>query len=202
MIGPHHTAVRFVQSFSGLARVRFESRRRMPADRAASREVSWRQSAGCVSLSGAKADSPSPHDGPKHSIPEIGSRTLPRFVQTGDGEWLDGKSMTAVFIAERKPRSGGCTIATGMQSVGVNPRAQKTGREAQKSLRERLQARDNNVLEIVRKGESLSFGQWVDFFLENYSRPPTRARKTHQANLRGARYPPGCGTAPRSFEAF
>ena len=54
--------------------------------------------------------------------------------------------------------------------------------EAQRSLRERLQARDDNTLEIVRKGESLSFGEWTDFFLENYSKPPIRAVKTHAAN--------------------
>jgi len=56
--------------------------------------------------------------------------------------------------------------------------------EAQKKLRERLQARDNNVLQVVRKGESLSFGEWVDFFLENYSKPPVREPGTHFANLR------------------
>ena len=33
-------------------------------------------------------------------------------------------------------------------------------KEAQTKLRERLQARDENVLEIVRKGEELSFKQW------------------------------------------
>jgi hypothetical protein len=37
--------------------------------------------------------------------------------------------------------------------------------EAQKKLRERLRARDGLILEIVRKGESLGFGQWADFFL-------------------------------------
>ncbi len=41
-------------------------------------------------------------------------------------------------------------------------RSESTGtedwQEAQKRLRERLDARDNNVLEVVRKGESLSFG--------------------------------------------
>jgi len=67
-------------------------------------------------------------------------------------------------------------------------RSESTGtegwQEAQKRLRERLDARDNNVLEVVRKGESLSFGQWADFFLENYSKPPMRAEKTHQTNLR------------------
>ena len=56
--------------------------------------------------------------------------------------------------------------------------------EAQKKLRERLQARDENVLQVVRKGESLCFGEWADFFLENYSKPPVRQPGTHSANLR------------------
>ena len=58
--------------------------------------------------------------------------------------------------------------------------------EAQRKLRERLQARDDKLLEIVRKGEQLQFSTWVDFFLENYSMPPIRAEKTHEANLRVA----------------
>ena len=56
--------------------------------------------------------------------------------------------------------------------------------EANKKLRERLQARDENFLEVVRKGETLAYGQWADFFLENYSKPPMRAEKTHEANER------------------
>src|SRR5579864_5863422 len=56
--------------------------------------------------------------------------------------------------------------------------------EAQRKLRERLQARDDKLLEIVRRGEQLQFSTWVDFFLENYSQPPLRAEKTHEANLR------------------
>jgi integrase len=56
--------------------------------------------------------------------------------------------------------------------------------EAQKKLRGRLEARDSNVLHVVRKGESLSFGEWADCFLENYSRPPVRQPGTHEANLR------------------
>jgi integrase len=56
--------------------------------------------------------------------------------------------------------------------------------EANKKLRERLQARDDNLLEVVRKGETLAYEQWADFFLENYSRPPLRAEKTHEANER------------------
>ena len=51
---------------------------------------------------------------------------------------------------------------------------------------ERLQARDGNLLEVIRKGEALGFGEWVDSFLENYSKPPLRAQKTHEANMRCA----------------
>jgi hypothetical protein len=49
-------------------------------------------------------------------------------------------------------------------------------------LRDRLQARDDRILDIVRRGEPLQFADWVDFFLENYSKPPIRAAKTHHAN--------------------
>jgi len=48
--------------------------------------------------------------------------------------------------------------------------------EAQRKLRERLQARDDNILDAVKKGESMSFGEWADFFLENYSKPPSAQR--------------------------
>jgi integrase len=59
-------------------------------------------------------------------------------------------------------------------------------KEANRKLRERLQARDGNLLEVIRKGEALGFGEWVDSFLENYSKPPLRAQKTHEANIRCA----------------
>jgi len=60
--------------------------------------------------------------------------------------------------------------------------------EANRKLRERLLARDDKVLEIVKKGEQLGFEQWVDFFLENYSKPPLRAAKTHEVNMRAAKH--------------
>lgn len=55
--------------------------------------------------------------------------------------------------------------------------------EAQQRLRERLQARDENTLCAIRRGERLLFNDWVDSFLENYSQPPFRAAKTHRANV-------------------
>lgn len=35
--------------------------------------------------------------------------------------------------------------------------------EAQRKLRERLQARDDKILDVVRKGEQLQFSDWADF---------------------------------------
>ena len=61
-------------------------------------------------------------------------------------------------------------------------------REAQKRLRERLQARDGNILQIVRQGENLPFGKWTQFFMENYSKPPFRTIKTHVANFRAVKH--------------
>jgi integrase len=56
--------------------------------------------------------------------------------------------------------------------------------EANRKLRERLQARDGNLLEVIRKGEALGFGEWSDSFLMNYSKPPMRSAKTHEVNVR------------------
>jgi hypothetical protein len=60
--------------------------------------------------------------------------------------------------------------------------------EAQRRLRERLQARDNRTLEVVRRGEQLFFRDWAAFFMENYSKPPIRAVKTHEANERAMKH--------------
>lgn len=38
----------------------------------------------------------------------------------------------------------------------------------------------------IRKGENLTLGDWTDFFLKNYSKPPVRRPKTHEANVRAA----------------
>lgn len=56
--------------------------------------------------------------------------------------------------------------------------------DAQKVLRTRLEARDANTLQVVRRGESLTFGEWAEAFLENYSKPPLRQPGTHSANMR------------------
>jgi integrase len=42
----------------------------------------------------------------------------------------------------------------------------------------------------------LAFGQWADFYLESYSKPPVRAEKTHEANERCIKHlKPAFGTS-------
>lgn len=60
--------------------------------------------------------------------------------------------------------------------------------EANKKLRERLGARDQNILEVAKKGEQLTFRDWPDAFMENYSAPPIRKPKTHAANGRAVKH--------------
>ena len=60
--------------------------------------------------------------------------------------------------------------------------------QAQQRLRERLQARDNNTLSSLRRGQELTFGEWADAYLENFSKPPFRAPKTHEANQRAMKH--------------
>ena len=56
--------------------------------------------------------------------------------------------------------------------------------EAQKCLRERLQTRDDNTLPAIRRGRATTFGQWADIYLEDFSKPPFHAPKTHSVNER------------------
>ena len=60
--------------------------------------------------------------------------------------------------------------------------------EAQQRLRERLQARDTNTLSALRRGQNIHFGEWADIYLENFSKPPFRAPKTHVVNQRALKH--------------
>ncbi len=64
------------------------------------------------------------------------------------------------------------------ESTGTTDR-----QEAERFLRERLDARDDGKLPIMLSGKNLTFGQWADWFLEKRSKPPFRAKNTHQQNL-------------------
>jgi hypothetical protein len=57
-----------------------------------------------------KTDSPLPRNGTKHSVSAIGSRTIPRSIQTRGGEWQDQVSMMGSFIDVPTAGYGGCAI--------------------------------------------------------------------------------------------
>jgi hypothetical protein len=65
----------------------------------------------------------------KHPVPQIGTRNIPRDLQTGDGEWLDQSRKMASCFAERAPNSCGCGIGTRTVSTGENPLSPKIGRK-------------------------------------------------------------------------
>jgi integrase len=60
--------------------------------------------------------------------------------------------------------------------------------QAERFLRERLDARDDGVLPTILASKSLTFGEFIDWFLEKRSKPPFRARKTHLMNLNAAHF--------------
>src|ERR1700692_929099 len=51
--------------------------------------------------------------------------------------------------------------------------------EAERFLRDRLDARDEGQLAHVLAGKAVPFDNWADWFLEKRSKPPFRAEKTH-----------------------
>jgi integrase len=60
--------------------------------------------------------------------------------------------------------------------------------EAERFLRDRLDARDEGSLPSVLAGKNLMFGDWADWFLERRSKPPFRAAKTHAANVNALKF--------------
>ena len=40
----------------------------------------------------------------------------------------------------------------------------------------------------MRRGQDLNFGEWADFYLENFSKPPFRTSKTHEVNERALKH--------------
>ena len=60
--------------------------------------------------------------------------------------------------------------------------------EAERFLRDRLDARDEGRLPTVLRSKQLTFGQWADWFLERRSKPPFRSEGNHQQNLNAMKF--------------
>ena len=69
------------------------------------------------------------------------------------------------------------------ESTGETDRQQ-----AERALRSRLDERDDGRLPIVLASKSLTFNEWVDWFLDKRSKPPFRAEKTHLENLNALKF--------------
>jgi integrase len=60
--------------------------------------------------------------------------------------------------------------------------------EAERFLRDRLDARDEGKLATVLASKTVTFNDWADWFLEKRSKPPFRAEKTHLENLNALKF--------------
>jgi integrase len=64
----------------------------------------------------------------------------------------------------------------------------KDRQEAERFLRERLDARDDGTLPTVLSSKKLTFGEWADWFLERRSKPPFRSENTHAQNVNALKH--------------
>jgi integrase len=69
------------------------------------------------------------------------------------------------------------------ESAGTNDR-----QEAERFLRDRLDARDEGRLPTALRSKRLTFNQWADWFLERRSKPPYRSEGNHQQNLNALKF--------------
>ena len=69
------------------------------------------------------------------------------------------------------------------ESAGTSDR-----QEAERFLRDRLDARDEGRLATVLTSKQLTFNQWADWFLERRSKPPFRSIGNHQQNMNALKF--------------
>lgn len=69
------------------------------------------------------------------------------------------------------------------ESAGTSDR-----QDAERFLRDRLDARDEGRLTTVLNSKQMTFGQWADWFLERRSKPPFRSAGNHQQNLNALKF--------------
>jgi len=60
--------------------------------------------------------------------------------------------------------------------------------EAERFLRDRLDARDDGSRTTVLTSKQLTFSQWADWFLERRSKPPFRSAGNHQQNVNALKF--------------
>lgn len=69
------------------------------------------------------------------------------------------------------------------ESAGTTDR-----QEAERFLRDRLDARDDGSLATILSSKELTFNHWADWFLERRSKPPFRSAGNHQQNVNALKF--------------
>jgi hypothetical protein len=90
--------------------------------------------------------------------------------------------MTVLYIDAMTARFGGCATGTVPVAAAWNRRIQKTGRTRSGNCANGFTPETTTRSPQSVRASSLRFGEWADFFVENYSKPPIRAEKTHEVN--------------------
>jgi hypothetical protein len=80
------------------------------------------------------------------------------------------------------------------ESTGTSDRQQ-----AERFLRDRLDARDDGSLATVLTSKQLTFNQWAEWFVERRSKPPFRSAGNHEQNVNALKFlRPAFGELPLS----
>lgn len=78
------------------------------------------------------------------------------------------------------------------ESTGTSDR-----HDAERFLRDRLDARDDGNLGTLLTSKQLTFNQWADWFMERRSKPPFRSEGNHQQNVNALKFlRPVLGNSP------
>jgi integrase len=95
--------------------------------------------------------------------------------------------MTAVCTNDRDRRFGGCSTATKTVLADVSRLSQRIGPKHRRISESGYKPEITTVWPL-RRGQDLTLGEWADFYLENFSKPPFRAPKTHGVNQRALKH--------------
>ena len=78
----------------------------------------------------------------------------------------------------------------GQPPLGINQHRRLAG-GATRTARAASRQRRSTRWRSSERASNLRFREWAEFFMENYSKPPIRAAKTHEANERAMKHSEG-----------
>jgi hypothetical protein len=90
--------------------------------------------------------------------------------------------MMVSFIDAMTATFGGCATGTEPVAAAWNQPIHKTGRKPSVNCVKGCKPETTTRCISSGRASSSLLGEWADFFLENYSKPPIRSISTHEAN--------------------